>query len=268
MPFLSSRIIDHNKMHGTPFFVYDLDAVRTSARRITDQLGNSAHVHYCMKANPDHKIVQTMKEENLGIEVSTIGELHTAIKLGFSPDKIIVTGPGKTADELLEITRCKPKYLILESVSQAKLASSLVPSGECQSVLVRISPSAKAYSAQFGSPGFAMFGGKPIKFGIDEEDAVEAIRFIHELPSLEIHGVHVFSASGVLDAASLLEYYQYVKVLCEMLERESGIMLNIIDFGGGLGVDQSGQTGIDDVFLFSKMRDMFTLLKKTATQQL
>jgi len=55
---------------------------------------------------------------------------------------------------------------------------------------------------------------------------------------LNFRGLHVYAASGVLNVADLLKNCELVFAMAKQIEQDfSGVVSDIIDFGGGFGVD-------------------------------
>jgi diaminopimelate decarboxylase len=79
-----------------------------------------------------------------------------------------------------------------------------------------------------------MVGGSS-KFGFDEETVVRQVRDLR-LESARLTGIHVYSASQVLDQSFICDHLEYVRELAVRLSEEIGFELRAIDFGGGFGV--------------------------------
>src|SRR5699024_1562924 len=79
------------ELYVTPLYVYDVERIRQQCRGFVDifkSLGVPAQVAYASKAFSTIAIVQVMKEEGLSLDVVSKGELYTALKAGFPPEKI------------------------------------------------------------------------------------------------------------------------------------------------------------------------------------
>jgi diaminopimelate decarboxylase len=79
-----------------------------------------------------------------------------------------------------------------------------------------------------------MVGG-PSKFGFDEESVIQDIRGV-ELASARLAGIHVYSASQVLDPGFISKHIDYVADLALSIADRLGFDLRCVDFGGGFGV--------------------------------
>ena len=74
------------------------------------------------------------------------------------------------------------------------------------------------------------------KLGIDQSRFIEDYEMISKLEHLNICGLHVFAADGVLDCNILLKYVDYVFKYVRDIEKVIG-NVSVIDFGGGFGID-------------------------------
>ena len=78
--------------------------------------------------------------------------------------------------------------------------------------------------------------GMSTKMGIDQSRFYEDYAVIAGLKHLNVCGLHVFAADGVLDYNILLKYtdfvFKFVKEAESVVDR-----IDVIDFGGGFGID-------------------------------
>ena len=190
-------------------------------------------MYYAMKANPHNRIMECIQTEvyTSGVEIASAGELEKALSY-FDKKQIIFTGPGKTEYELECAIRTGIRFINIESVVEAvridRIAEKL--GVEKVDILVRINLN---YCCMDGAENMS---GCSTKMGIDEDTYVESVRFISTLRHLRFRGIHVFAASGVLNYDALLKVDQYIFELICKTEPYTG-SLDVIDFGGGLGID-------------------------------
>ena len=90
---------------GTPTFFIDEDHFRERARAWSDSLkvhfGESAgDVYYAAKAFICTDVARWIKEEGIGIDVCTGGELAVALAGGIDPKKIELHGNNKSVAEI------------------------------------------------------------------------------------------------------------------------------------------------------------------------
>jgi diaminopimelate decarboxylase len=77
--------------------------------------------------------------------------------------------------------------------------------------------------------------GGPSKFGIDEEK-LDGLGDVWDRRSVEIVGVHIYTASQILAADEIVENAKRTVAVADRLEKLTGAPLMAIDFGAGFGV--------------------------------
>jgi diaminopimelate decarboxylase len=85
----------------TPFYYYDLKLLRKTLDEYTKYLARyNYHAHYAFKANANDRILSVIREYGLGADCVSGNEVALALKSGFSPDKIVYAGVGKSDKEI------------------------------------------------------------------------------------------------------------------------------------------------------------------------
>ena len=83
-------------------------------------------------------------------------------------------------------------------------------------------------------------GGRPAPFGVDEENLDEILDVILAERALDFCGIHLFTGTQILEAATLVNQYRHGLEIARRLVKRIGRPLKRIDFGGGLGVPYFG----------------------------
>ena len=215
-------------------YLYDLAPMHKKINLLRDIMPEGLEVFYAMKANPHQAFLATALEAGVtGIEIASLGEATKAVKAGFSPAQLIYTGPGKSMEELTWCVEQGIRTIHIESLAEAHRINALCQQmGKKQDVLLRINADFDIHDAQ------TTFSGGSKKFGIDEEQLDIALPQILALSQLNFRGLHVYAASGVLNVDDLLHNCKLVFDLTQRIETTyQGVQCDIIDFGGGFGVD-------------------------------
>ncbi|MBC8451991.1 MAG: diaminopimelate decarboxylase, partial [Rhodospirillaceae bacterium] len=88
---------------GTPFYCYSEGAISQQYNAYVAAFADQdAQVCYAMKANDNLAVLRTFAELGAGADVVSGGELVRALTAGIPPTRIIFSGVGKTADELMQ----------------------------------------------------------------------------------------------------------------------------------------------------------------------
>jgi diaminopimelate decarboxylase len=214
--------------HKTPFYLYSAGRIREKYAKFTDHFPGF-EVFYSFKANPGLAICNTLRALGSCADVSSLGEIQAALRVGFKPDDIAFVGPGKSEAELEFAVENGVYAIAAESAHEIELIDDISGRlGRPANILLRINTREKPIAPE-------MMVGGPSKFGFDEETVVSQVRDLN-LKSAGIIGIHVYSASQVLDESFICDHLEYVRGLAVRLSEEIGFELKAIDFGGGFGV--------------------------------
>jgi diaminopimelate decarboxylase len=218
--------------YPTPVYVYSAHAIRTKCRVLQGSF-RDFDICYSLKANPSPAVCGVLVRAGAGAEVSSVAELATALAAGFARDRIIYVAPVKTATDIERALTSGIHAIVADSVQELEtIEQQAARLGRTARVLLRINTTEQPPEAKE-----VMVGG-PSKFGFDEERVVAELAGL-KLERARIAGIHVYSASQVLDRAWLGTHIEYVLRLARQLSRDIGCRLETVDFGGGFGVPQS-----------------------------
>lgn len=234
--------------HGTPFYAYFLADVRARISAVRNAFAGRFALSYAVKANPAPALLAALRGHCELLDVSSAGELEAALAAGFPGAQLSFTGPGKTERELRTALACfggdsaHAGEVVLESVEEAEQLARLArAAGKSVRVLIRLAPARVP-------PGFGdSMAGKPVAFGIDEEELEPALSAIARHDDvLALTGFHAYSGTQCLRVSSLLENY---RIFAELFQRAAGITGRTPEklvFGSGLGiVYHDGQEPLD-----------------------
>lgn len=213
-------------------YLYDLQDISKKIKEIEKFAPKNVKLYYAIKANPNKEILKHIRKFDYvqGVEIASNGELFKAKKF-FHNNEILFTGPGKTIKELEQSIENNIRLINCESIVEAYRINNIAQQkNKNVDILLRINVDYYIDGAD------EHMAGCSTKMGIDEKDFIKIYNEILSFKNLNIRGVHVFSASGILDYKFLLKYIVYVFDLIKSLENK-GINIDIIDFGGGIGID-------------------------------
>ncbi len=230
-------ISDVIRLHPTSFYIYSAKKIRENFAKLKSSL-EGFEIFYSFKANPNLTICKLLLDLGAGADVSSGGELEAAFRVGFKPRDIAFVGPGKTEQELKLAVRENIFAIVVESPYELELLDGIArKEGKSVGALLRINTLEEPISPE-------MMVGGPSKFGIDEEGVVDEIRSLR-LSNVRIEGIHVYSASQVLDANFIANHFDYVARLALKLADEIGFDLRCVDFGGGFGIPYGDERPLD-----------------------
>lgn len=258
LPSLATAVRQHAEQGGhRSFYLYDTAPMQRKIASLRALMATGVEIFYAMKANPHPEFLAAALAANVvGVEIASLGEARKAVAAGFTPDRLIFTGPGKAPEELSWSIAQKIRAVHLESLTEAyRLEALCAASGVTQDVLLRVNPNFDIHGAQ------ASFSGGSQKLGVDVEKLHQILPHILSMKHLRFQGLHVYAASGVLRVEDLLQNCRLVFDMVHDVEtRFPNVRCNTIDFGGGFGIDylESGSDFAPEVYA-TGLKDLITI---------
>ncbi len=217
----------------TPYYLYDLDLLnqtllvaKTAAKKY------NIHVHYALKANHNDPLLKKIIATGFGADCVSGPEIEKALESGFSNDKILMAGVGKSDQEIAYALDANIACLNCESLEELQVIATIASSKKLIApIALRINPDVASFTHQYITTGT-----EDDKFGIAINDLQVVLKYIQEQPSLNLIGLHFHIGSQISDNSVF-------DALCEQVNKinkwfiNQGIQLPIINMGGGLSID-------------------------------
>ena len=224
--------------HGTPAYIMDENCIRENCRKYTDAIkkyynGNGIAL-YASKAFSCLEIYRIMKEEGMGVDTVSGGEIYTAIKAGFPADKIYFHGNNKSEDELRFALENGVGRIVVDNITELNLLNRLAAeSGKVAKVLFRIKPGIDAHTHDF-----IMTGQIDSKFGVALEncEAEEIIKYALTLENVKVVGIHCHIGSQIFEFTPFEEAADVMMNFMGDIRDKYGAELEELNLGGGFGI--------------------------------
>ncbi|MBT8415658.1 MAG: diaminopimelate decarboxylase [Boseongicola sp.] len=217
---------------GTPFYVYSTATLTRHFRLFDEALEGMDHlVCYAMKANSNQAVLTLMASLGAGVDVVSGGEYLRAKAAGFSGDRIVFSGVGKTREEMRLALEGGIRQFNVESEPEMEVLSEVAESlGVVAPITVRVNPDVDAKTHEKIATGKS-----ENKFGIPIARSREVYALAASLPGLEVIGIDVHIGSQLTSLEPYEQAYLKVAELTETL-RADGHQIKRLDLGGGLGI--------------------------------
>jgi diaminopimelate decarboxylase len=224
------------QQHGTPLFVYSkasmLSALAAYQRGFA---GRKVQICYAMKANPALGVIQVFVQAGCGFDIVSGGELERVLAAGADARKIIFSGVGKTRTEMRRALEVGIGCFNVESEAELEVLNEVaLACGKKAPVSIRVNPNVDPKTHPYISTGL-----KGNKFGIAHERVVQTYQRAASLAGLAVVGIDCHIGSQITQVAPYLDAVDRMLDLVAAIEA-AGIPLHHIDFGGGLGINYSG----------------------------
>ena len=222
---------------GTPLYVLDEANLRERCRQYREGFAArlpKVNICFAGKALITTAICRVVEQEGLHLEVSSAGELHTALQADFPPKRMLLHGNFKLDQELEMALDCGLSRVVVDSLSELHRLSEMGQSrGETADIYLRLVPGIKPQTHSY-----VQTGQVDTKFGLDISTgtAAEGIRLAQESDGVDLRGVHCHIGSQMFELDS---FGRAVRIMVEFMARmrdELGVVLDELNLGGGLGI--------------------------------
>lgn len=218
----------------TPFYYYDVDLLKKTINIIKQESQRYENfvVHYAVKANANPKILRIVCKSGLGADCVSGGEIQACLDAGFSPNKIVYAGVGKSDWEINLALTAGIFCFNVESVAELEVINTLAQARNVTAnVCFRINPDINAHTHANITTGLA-----ENKFGIAMSEMEDAIAKANTMSNINFIGLHFHIGSQILNMNDYEQLCYRINDLQDTLESR-GIKIQELNVGGGLGVD-------------------------------
>ncbi|GLR69206.1 diaminopimelate decarboxylase [Agaribacter marinus] len=218
--------------YGTPCYVYSRATLERHWHAFDSAVNNHKHlICYAVKANSNLGVLSVLAKLGSGFDIVSGGELSRVIAAGGDPSKVVFSGVGKTPEEIAFALEHGIKCFNVESIPELERIDKVAKSvGKKAPISLRINPNVDAKTHPYISTGL-----KANKFGIAHEDALATYKKAQSLSHLEIKGMDCHIGSQLTEISPFVDALNKLLSLIDELA-ESGIVIEHLDVGGGLGV--------------------------------
>jgi diaminopimelate decarboxylase len=213
------------RQFGTPLVVYCEQTLRARARAFRTAIGDRGRVFFGTKAFPNVALLRLFREEGIGADVATSGELAFTLSAGLTGRELVVHGNNKDETFLGEAAALGAP-VALDAPDEVELAAD----AGVRHALVRVTLGVDADTHEA-----VVTGHHGSKFGLPPEQALAAIGDALER-GLDVHGLHVHVGSQLPDFSAQAETIERLAAFAASARDAHGWEARVADLGGGFGI--------------------------------
>jgi diaminopimelate decarboxylase len=224
--------------YGTPLYLLDENKIREKCRIYSESMkesfGEEALPLYAGKALCIKDIYRIMREEGMGIDVVSSGEIFTARAGGFPLERAYFHGNNKTDADVAYAMDCGVGYFVCDNEEELlAIEREASARGITQRILIRVAPGIDPHTHKAISTGSV-----DSKFGaaIETGQAEQLTALALAQPHVSLEGYHchigsqIFETEPFVDAADIM-----LNFMADMRAR-LGFVARELNLGGGMGV--------------------------------
>lgn len=240
-PFVTlEQVQEMVKKYPTPFHLYDEKGIRENARRIKQAFAWNPgfHEYFAVKACPNPRLLQILKEEGFGCDCSSYTELLMSQAVGQVGEDIMFSSNVTPAEDFALAAKLGA-IINFDDITHIDFFEKIAPFPETMSC--RYNP-----GGDFKIENEIMDTPQDAKYGMTRPQLTEAYRKLMS-KGVKHFGLHAFLASNTVAN----EYYPVLARLLFQtaveLHEETGAHIAFINLSGGVGIPYRPEQNANDI---------------------
>jgi len=224
--------------YGTPLMVMDEALIRSRCRIYKEAMAKylpaGSRPLYASKALSIRRMYQLMAQEAMGVDVVSVGELHTAIRAGLPASKAFFHGNSKTDRDLRFAMERGIGCIVCDNDAELEAIHRIAGElGIRQPVMLRLTPGIDPHTHEKISTGRI-----DCKFGaaIETGQARQLLRQALDCGNVELIGYHCHIGSQIFHADPFREAATLMLEFAAQMQSAYGYSPQYLNLGGGMGV--------------------------------
>lgn len=244
LPFSKAEIEQIIQKHPTPFHLYHEQAIRENARELLAAFSWAPGFkeYFAVKATPNPYLLKILKEEGLGADCSSLAELILAEKAGITGENIMFSSNDTPSYEFRK-AKDLGAIINLDDISHIEYLEQ--HAGLPELISFRYNPGPlRGGNTIIGLPQEA-------KYGFTREQLLEGYRIVRD-KGVKRFGLHTMVVSNELDPYSFIGTAEMLFDLVVEIYQTTGIRIEFVNFGGGIGIPYRPEENQVDLNLLSR----------------
>ncbi len=237
--------------YSTPLYLFDEFTLRSKCREFKEEFGRryaDTTVIYASKAFLNKALAAILKEEGVGLDVVSAGELGIAESAAFPMDMVYFHGNNKTLDEIKLALKNHISRLVVDNINELGILTEIAEeSGHIADILLRLTPGINPQTHAHITTG--AIGSK---FGFPIFEAAAAVAQAMSAPSLNLVGFHFHLGSLITDVQPYMEAIEIVLDLAAEVKQSLGFELEELNIGGGFAIQYTVDAPVPPVSYYAE----------------
>jgi len=246
---IAEQLVEH---FGTPFHIYDEVGIRKTGEDLKKAFSGieGFREYYAVKALPNPKILELMRDMDFGFDCSSIAELILSRQVGGRGDDIMFTSNNT---DLIEFNAAASEGGCVLNLDDISLIEKVPEFPEL--ICFRYNPGPRRTgNVIIGNPVEA-------KYGVSHDQVVEAYRLAQKRGAKRF-GLHTMVASNELDYTYMVETARMVLDIVALVEAELDIKFEFVNIGGGFGIPyKPEQDALDVETMATEITELFAAFR-------
>ena len=220
---------------GTPLYLFDEYSLRSRCTEFKKEFGQryaDTTIIYACKAFINRALAIIFKEEGLGLDIVSAGELSIAQSVGFPLDRVYFHGNNKSAEELRLALKWHIGRIVVDNFHELAQLSEIANEQHCKSdILLRLSPGIDPHTHKYITTG-----NLDSKFGFPLSNGEEAIATALQAPNLNLIGLHFHIGSLIFEIEPYQQAIEVILNFAAEMKQKYDFELKELNIGGGFAI--------------------------------
>ena len=220
---------------GTPLYLFDELSLRHKCAEFKTEFGQryaDTTVIYACKAFINQALALILKEEGLGLDVVSAGELSIAQSIGFPLDRVYFHGNNKSAEEIRLALEWHIGRIVVDNLHELKMLGEIAEEqGYIPDILLRISPGIDPHTHHYIATGTI-----DSKFGLPLSSGEEAVATARSAPNLNLVGLHFHIGSLIFEIEPYEQAIELILNFAAEMKPKYDFELKELNVGGGFAI--------------------------------
>ncbi|MBQ7045194.1 MAG: diaminopimelate decarboxylase [Clostridia bacterium] len=264
--FAGANTVELAKEYKTPLYLMDENKIRNNCRvylnAMNKYFGANAMPLYASKAASFKKIYEIMKDEGMGIDVVSSGEIYTALKAGFNLKNAYFHSNNKTDEDINFAMENGVGYFVVDNKEELDAINQIAKERSLtQSILLRLTPGIDTHTYEAVNTGKV-----DSKFGtaIETGQAEKMVEYTLTLSNIKLCGFHCHIGSQVFESDTFIRGSKIMLEFIATVKAKFGFVTEQLDLGGGYGVRYLDSHPTIDIA--DNIRQVAECIKSTAAE--
>ena len=236
---------------GTPLYLFDESNLRSKCAEFRTEFGQryaDTTVIYACKAFINKALTFILKEEGLGLDVVSNGEIGFAQSAAFPPDRIYFHGNNKSTAEISLALEWGIGRIVVDNFRELQILDEMAKEKGCKpEILLRLSPGVDPHTHSYITTG-----NIDSKFGFPLSSGEEAITTAMSMSNLNLVGLHFHIGSLIFEVEPYGQAIEITLSLAAEMKRKHGFELRELNVGGGFGIQYTLDSPTVPIFVFAE----------------
>ena len=220
---------------GTPLYLFDEFSLRSKCAEFRAEFGRcyaDTTVVYACKAFINTALALLFREEGLGLDVVSGGELGIAQSAGFPLDRVYFHGNNKSAEEISLGLKWHIGRFVVDNFHELSMLGEMAKEhGYTPDILLRLTPGVDPHTHKYITTG-----NIDSKFGFPMVSGEEAVATAMSMSNLNLLGLHFHIGSLIFEVEPYQQAIEFILNFAAEMKQKHGFELRELDVGGGFAI--------------------------------